>query len=113
MNWRKEGYEVGQEVCLATEMLYSGTKINKVQVIYVGTKVLKIKYGDRIIEFKSSRSTGSQFSFGILYTIYKSEEEYQQHLKLEQEKEILINNIRRGLNSLSLDKLKEINNIIK
>jgi hypothetical protein len=36
-----------------------------------------------------------------------------QVLLVRQEKEILINNIRRKLNSLSLDKLKEINKIIK
>lgn len=116
MNWKQEGYKVGQQACLVTEILFSEPRTKNVDVIYVGTKILKVQDGNRVIEFKGSRDSGKSrdaYLLGISYTLYKSEEEYQQYVKSKQEKQKLIHDIGSKLDGLSLDKLEEINKIIK
>lgn len=113
MNWKQEGYQIGDEVCLENIMLYSGSTIEDADIMYVGNKILKVKTSnDKIIQFKDSK-TASGHCFGFMYKIYKNREEYEQLIQTKKDKEILIDKISKKLDKLSLEKLQEIENIIK
>jgi hypothetical protein len=113
MNWKQEGYIVGNKVCLENIMLYSGSTIEDAEIVYVGNKILKVKTNnDKVIQFKDSR-TARGSCFGFMYQIHKSKEEYEQIINTEKDRQVLIEKIGRKLDELSLEKLKEIENIIE
>ena len=113
MNWKQEGYQIGDKACMENIMLYSGSTIEEVEIIHVGSKILKVKDNkDKIIQFKDSR-TVSGHCFGFVHKIHKSKEEYEKLIQTEKDKEKLVEKINSNLNKLSLEKLKEIESIIR
>jgi hypothetical protein len=76
MNWKQEGYQVGNIACIENIMLYSSSTIEDVKIIYVGNKILKVKTNnEKVIQFKDG-TTASGHCFGFMYKIYKSRKEY-------------------------------------
>jgi predicted ATP-binding protein involved in virulence len=113
MNWKQEGYQVGNTACLENIMLYSGSTIENVEIIYVGNKILKIKTNnEKVIQFNNS-TTASGHCFGFMYKIYKSRKEYDELIQVKKDKENLVDKISKKLDKLSLEKLKEIEIIIE
>lgn len=116
-NWRKEGYEVGKDVCVVNHFgVYSqSSKLIKGKVVYVGTKRLKVSipFGDseKILDFNGKRSV-SGLLFGDYYLVYKNKEEYEKEVKEKEDIEKARTFIKDNLNKLSLEKLNEIISIM-
>lgn len=88
MNWKQEGYVVGNKVCLENIMLYSGSTIDDAEIIYVGNKILKVKTdNDKVIQFKDSR-TAKGVCFGCIYKIHKNREDYEQLIQTKKIKKL-------------------------
>lgn len=116
-NWKKEGYEVGKEVCIVNNFgIYNqSSKIIEGKIVYVGTKRLKvaIPFGDKekILDFNGKRSV-SGLLFGDYYFVYKDKEEYDKVIKEKEDIENARKYIKDNLNKLSLEKLNDIISII-
>jgi len=115
INWKNEGYEVGQNVFLAVNMGFYSNNLSFQEgvVTYVGTKILKvttIEGGRELkLEFNNKRMTMS----GILkhrYQVYKSESEYLKKLEEKQKTNRLREELTVKLNQFDLSQLEEIEN---
>lgn len=109
MNWKKEGYEVGQEVFLVKVCAFSTrTSTDKGIVSHVGTKLLKIDCNSKIkLTFKDHNCCNGRI-YGTIYYLYKTEEEYiKAKIKTERKNEFK-NIIKNHLNDLSYEQLETI-----
>ncbi|WP_368263221.1 beta barrel domain-containing protein [Clostridium disporicum] len=113
INWKNEGYVVGQKVFLAVNMGFYSNNLSFQEgvVTYVGTKILKvttIEGGRELkLEFNNKRSTLS----GILkhrYQVYKSESEYLDKLEEKQKANRLREELTVKLNKFDLSQLEKI-----
>lgn len=117
LNWKKEGYKVGEEVCIVNNFgVYNqSSKIIEGIVVYTGTKRLKvsIKDGDKekILDFNGRRSVNGLF-FGDYYLVYKSKDEYEKLVQEKEEMEEARKYIKDNLDKLSLAQLTEIKSLI-
>ncbi|MBY6838750.1 hypothetical protein [Clostridium botulinum] len=104
-------FKVGNKACMVTEMLYSGQSYKEVDVIYVGRKIIRVSEGDREIEFRDG--IGKSSSFGVMYRLYESVNQYKNILESKKLKENIICSIEKNLKDLSIEKLKQIKEIIE
>ncbi|HBJ1650409.1 TPA: hypothetical protein LA460_000313 [Clostridium botulinum] len=104
-------FKVGNKACMITEMLYSGQSYEEVEIIYVGRKIIRVKAEDREIEFRDG--VGRSSSFGVMYKLYESLEEYKSILERKNKKQDIIYYIEKHFKDLSIEKLKQIKEIIK
>ena len=110
MNWKKEGYKVGQEVYLVGKGMFTrDINYNEGIVIHAGTKTLKVKFKDseRILEFKNNKySKGATWGYG--YYLYKSKEEYEEQTKAIEYREKLRYEARTSISKLTNEQLEQI-----
>ena len=113
INWKKEGYIVGEKVLIVNKFGIYNQKENTIDgvVTYVGTKILKVSiYGtenERILTFNGRRNC-SGVVFGDFYAVYKSKEDYDKEVLDKKEMENLTVYITRSLSELDLDTLINI-----
>lgn len=112
VNWKREGYNVGQKVFVHIENRYSEDKFCEAEVSYVGFKYLRIDMNGHEIEFKSSKSISS-ISWVSTYTVYKSEDEYKETVRLEKEKDEIQSKLTSIILDMDLEKLRKINKFIE
>lgn len=115
MNWKKEGYEVGQKVYLVQEFLFSKNKsYHNGIVTHVGTKILKVKKEDdkyeKTLTFEKRWTSGGMA--GYCYNVYKSEKEYEEELSKELDRKALIGLIEYNIKNLSNEQLEEVDKLI-
>lgn len=114
MNWKKEGYEVGQTVFIVRKGMFTrDISYHTGTISHVGTKKLVVDITPKIqLTFTDDREcTGD--TWGNLYTFYNNKEEYEEELAKKKAKNELIADIKDNLNKLSMDKLNRILDIIK
>lgn len=117
VNWKKDGYKVGAEVCIVNKIGFYNPKeiFIKGKVTYVGTKRLKvlIPFGEKekTLDFNGRRSVDG-ILFGDYYCVYKTEEEYKQIVAdIEKAKE-LREYISDNLKNISLKDLEQIKEVL-
>ncbi|WP_368262438.1 beta barrel domain-containing protein [Clostridium disporicum] len=111
INWKKEGYEVGQKLFIFKKDYFetiSNPYQTEVTVTYVGVKILKVTDGQREFEFKGSKSANSGF-WGSSYKLYNSREEFEKEQRDEAEKYEIKMKLSNSINHLSLDELRALN----
>lgn len=117
INWKKEGFLVGEDVLIINVIGFYDTKKEFItgKVIYVGTKRLKVSIQEldkeKILDFNGKRSVNGCL-FGNYYLVYKSKEEYEAIVAIEEETSKLIEHINSNIKNLSLSKLRKISKII-
>ena len=122
VNWKKEGYKVGDTVLLVlkkynfntNQFEYSNLK-DLYEVTHVGTKVLKVKHKDYYNKSKyefRSRTTRSAI-FGHSYAVFKNEEEYSLYRQKEDRLDRLRDELTKKVKRLPLETLEYINQIIE
>ena len=116
INWKKEGYKVGEDVFIVDCFGYKDKKNFLIgKVLYVGTKNMKVSIKDvnreRILLFNGSRVVKGVF-WNNYYCVYKSKEEYEQILECDEKASELRKHISDNLKKLSLDQLEDIKKII-
>lgn len=114
MNWKKEGYNVGDKVYITTEWMFASKKYEEYgTVIYVGTKILKVKLdNDSILEFKNSKMACIRGMWSSYHYIYKSKEEYEDIIKKKHVRKCLINSLTSRLKELSIEELEAVDVLI-
>lgn len=112
MNWKKEGYVVGEEVCLVFKSYGGKVEFLTGKVTHVGTKILKVLKGENR-EFKfTGRNSVNGVLWGDTYYVYKTKEEYEK-IVLENEKtEELRKKLTEKIGELELEGLVAINNLL-
>lgn len=118
INWKKEGYEVGDEVCIvSTFELYSLEEIKYIvgKVTHVGTKILKVTIPDvdkeKTLKFNGRRSVPGGF-WERTYCVYKTKEDYQEAVAKREKAEELKKYISKNLDNLALEDLEVVGDII-
>lgn len=115
MNWKKQGYEVGQKVYLVQEFLFSNKKcFHDGTVTHVGTKLLKVKKDndsyERTLTFEKRWTSGGMA--GYCYEVYKSEKEYNEILSRELDRKALIGLIEHSIKNLSNEQLEDVKKLV-
>lgn len=113
MNWKEQGYIVGNKAYMTNRSMWSNSSGNgeEVEIIHVGTKILKVKCNNQIIEFRSRTSNSSLW--GYYYVIYLNEEEYIRLREEEKQRAELAEQLKLLIGKAPLSKLKAIEKIIK
>lgn len=113
MNWKKEGYKIGEEMLLIAESLHNKSKpiIKKVKIISIDNSLLKVTDDAKEIMFYDS-IVSHLCPINFTYILCKSEEDYKQYKKNCQERNSLICKIKNSIRNLSLNKLRKINKIL-
>lgn len=112
MNWKKEGYNVGDTVFLVGELMFTTRKIHSTgTVVHSGTKILKVKIDDNIV-LKFERRGASSGGWGTYYTVFKSKEEYESIIALKEVKEDMLKSLSDRLNKLSIEQLRDVEKLI-
>lgn len=109
MNWKKEGYEIGQEVFLLRTCAFgANTVMDKGTVAHVGTKLLKIDCSPKMqLTFReSNRCNGGLY--GVMYYLYKSEEDYMREKKQAEIRKELENKVKKDIDKLTDEQLETI-----
>lgn len=116
VNWKKEGYQVGAEVCIVNKVGFCNPKeiFIKGKVVYAGTKRLKvlIPFGEKekTLDFNGKRSVNG-ILFGDYYCVYKSKEEYDKLVadseKAKELREYISDNLKK-ISLKDLEALKEV-----
>lgn len=114
MNWKKEGYKVGNKAYMTNRSMWNNvlTGGEEVEIVYVGTKILKVKHNNSIIEFKGKTFSNSSL-WGYYYEIYLNEEEYIRLREEEKQRTELAEQLKLLIGKAPLSKLKAIEKIIK
>lgn len=115
MNWKKQGYVVGQKVYLVQEFLFSDKKnFHEGTVTHVGTKILKVKKEndnyEKTLVFEKRWTSGGMA--GYCYEVYKSRKDYEEVLHKELERKTLIGLIEHSIKNLSNEQLEEVEKLI-
>ena len=116
MNWKKEGWEVGQEVFLVVKGMFTrDIKYQTGKVTHVGTKLLKVDVEPKMqLTFKDNNQTSGHIaSFGYIYEVFKSKEDFYEESEKRERKKYLVGRISRNIQVLSDEKLELINTWIK
>lgn len=114
MNWKKLGFKKGNKALIENEMIFShsGGYLEEVDIVHVGTKILKVRKGEeRIIEFRGRQESGAVF--GFMRTIYLNKNEYEEIQRKIKEKDENLEWIKNNLNKLNADALEEIANLME
>ena len=116
VNWKKEGYKKDEEVFIAKHLgLSNEKKLMKGEVIYVGTKNMKVSVlegeKEKILEFNGERNAKGA-CFGFYYTVYKTEAEYNQMVLDKEKSTELREYISKNLHLLSLRELEEVKTVV-
>lgn len=113
INWKKEGYIVGEEVCLVLKYYSGKVEFLTGKVTHVGTKILKVlKGGNRELKFVDGNSV-SGVLWGDIYYVYKTKEEYEKLVLKSEKTEELRKKITEKIGELELEDLVAINNFLK
>lgn len=114
MNWKDQGYIVGNKAYLVNRTMWNNVVTNReeVEIIYVGTTKLKVKYNDELIEFKNKTRNISS-TWGHYYEIYLNEKEFIRIREENRERKELSQKLKSLIGNASLDKLKAIEKMIK
>lgn len=113
INWKKEGYILGENVLIVNKFGIYNQRQNLIDgvVTYVGTKVLKVSIynneNEKILTFNGRKSCSGAV-FGDFYVVYKSKEDYDKEVLDREEMENLKVYITRSLSELDLDTLINI-----
>lgn len=116
MNWKKEGWKVGQEVYLVVKGMFTrDIRYEKGIVKHVGTKLLKVNCEPKMqLTFSDTNITkGNLASFSYTYEVYKSEEDYKKCISKELSRRVTIELIKDELINLSTEDLDKILEIIE
>lgn len=118
LNWKKNGYELGQEVCVVYKVgFYNPKEVFIVgKITYVGTKRLKvvIPFGDnkeKTLDFNGKRSVNGVL-FGDYYMVYKTKEEYDEVVAHNEKAKELREYISNNVAKLTLSELEEIKSLM-
>lgn len=109
MNWKKEGYKIGQEVFLLRTCAFGmNTFMDKGTVAHVGTKLLKVNCSPKMqLTFRgNNRCSGGLY--GFMYYLYKSEEDYMREEKQEEIRKELENKVKKDIDKLTNEQLEII-----
>lgn len=115
VNWKKEGYQVGQKVFIRSFNGYANKEYpsKKGIVTYVGTKNLKVQMDEIVYTFNNRRISFNKYLSGQVYYAYKSKEEYEQ-IRLEEERsKELRSYIMDNLEKFSLKDLEYIKDFLE
>lgn len=115
MNWKKEGYTVGQQVYIVKKLSFSERKIfSKGTVTHAGTKILKVKKEndnyDQNLVFEERWTSGCMA--GYFYEVYKSQQEYEEILSRELDRKTLIGLIEHKIKNLSNEQLEQVEKLV-
>lgn len=122
INWKKEGYKVGENALVVlrkynftrNEFEFTDYKV-LYEITHVGTKILKVKHKDyhnnTKFQFKS-RSINGPF-FGHSYVVFKDEEEFNLYKQKEERYKELRIKLSEKVKTLPIEKLEMINDIIE
>ena len=113
INWKKEGYTVGEEVLLVSIFYFtdrSNEHIGKVN--YVGTKKLIVELDGKKISFNQGSRRSESNGFGVYYFVYKNKAERDNLLAQVKRKDELKELISEEIKNLSLNSLEKVYNII-
>lgn len=116
MKKTKPAIEVGQiiYVRLTLPFIKSAPKLHRYKVVRVNTRsIYAIEEGEedgRVLRL-DKKTMKSKSSFGT-YTAYLTEKEYWDMIELAKEKETLRREVAQAINSLSIEKLREIKTLI-
>ena len=113
MNFKEEGFVVGEKAFLVTEYMSDMRTFEDADIVYVGAKNIKVMVKDKVLLFNGTNYLSDKFSFGKCYKVYRSKEHYEEVLKNIALKLALKGEIQASLKSLPLDKLLKIRNIIE
>lgn len=112
MNWKKNGYTIGDKVFLIGEFMFTNRKVEYTgTVIHAGIKILKVRMEDNTV-LKFERRGSSSGSWGMYYTVFKSKEEYESLIALKEAKECMIKDLNDRIKNLSIEQLKDVEKLI-
>lgn len=109
MNWKKEGYKIGQEVFLLRVCAFgTNTVMDKGTVSHVGTKLLKVDCSPKMqLTFReSNRCSGGLY--GVMYYLYKTKEDYMKEEKQAEIRKELENKVKKDIDKLTNEQLEII-----
>lgn len=117
LNWKKEGYKVGEYVYIVKNLGLSSNKLYLTgKAVYVGIKkmdVLVVENGkEKILKFNGMRNVNG-YCFGYYYSVFKSEEEYNQMIYNEKKAMELREYISSNIKDVSLKELENIKRLIE
>jgi len=112
MNWKKNGYSIGDTVFLVGEFMFTSKRIySNGTVIHSGTKILKVKMDDNTV-LKFQNKGASSGGWGIYYSVFKSKEEYDDLIALKEARNDMLESLNDILQDLSLDQLKDVEKLL-
>jgi phosphopantetheine adenylyltransferase len=106
--------EVGQTIYVNIRNIFFPSKPNLTE--YVVTKVNRKSFyarrKDSDYEYRFDKKTMKTEFLGEIHTAYLDPKEYWDKVELEKERSALCNEIKKHLNNLNIEKLREIKTII-
>lgn len=114
INWKKEGYLVGEEVLLVSKLYFSERSSEHTGIIkYVGVKKLVVELDSKKITFNQGSRRSDSNGFGMYYFVYKNKEERESILAKIKREDDLKEVITKEIKGLSLESLEKVYNCIK
>lgn len=121
MNWKKEGYETGQKICVILSFdsmyeKYSNYHAYEAEVIKAGTKKLKVKFNrdDKIETMEFTGQFKGGFLWGSYYSIWNNEQEYKDYKTEQYEVKKCQNTIKNKISLIrdksTLDEIQKLMN---
>lgn len=108
-----DGYNINQQVYLIKTGYFIAEPILVVgKIIYKGTKRIKVSVEGFDIAFSENKIKASTV-MGVIYTLYKTEEEAKKVLEDNRNRKNILIYIKDNINSLSLEQLKDIYHYMK
>lgn len=117
MNWKEEGYKVGEKALIVREETFAQASydyfyMEEVDIVHVGAKVLKIKR-KRHKEIIETEKLIIKEENGVVFRLYKNKESYELAVAEKLQKEKLLFEIRGKLGSLNVNQLMAISKLIE
>lgn len=114
INWKKEGYLVGEEVLLVSKLYFSDRSSESTGIVkYVGVKKLVVELEGKKITFNQGSRRSDSNGFGMYYFVYKNKEERETILAKIRRKDELKELISQEIKGLSLESLEKVYNCVK
>lgn len=114
INWKKEGYSVGDEVLLISKYPFTDRMSEHKGIItYVGTKKLAVAFDNKKLTFSKGSRRADNYDWHNSFYVYKNSEERNTFLSNEEKRGKLIEKISTDVKNLSLMSLEKIDSLIE
>jgi hypothetical protein len=118
MNWKEEGYKVGEKALIVREEIFEQASydyfyMEEVDIVHVGTKILKIKRKRHKEIIETEDLTIKDNGNGVVFRLYKNKESYDLAVAEKLEKEKLLHKVRDKLKDLNINQLMAIVKLIE